>query len=380
MAEQLTREQFDKVLERVIATAPDGLSEAQFDALVDREAAKEEAALKPKPVATGGGRGTALNLQRSQSWLKENAPTIGATIAAMSAPATGGMSIPIAMGLAGAGAGAGSMARGDDVSTALGEAKKGALTEGAGRAIGIPLKLLARGTMKQAIPRNVLDEFDDVNVAKEALDRGAVMGSEASAKRIGGLSHVANQQLAHTAQTVPQVSAGVGIRELIPLLEEAQRAKMPDRVLALKKRAQEIFQEVGGAGLTGHGAYDRKSILQGQGKAATRLQDPGMAALTPQMLDAERAGYVAKLRETPGMEKALNDAQALMAVDRAGQATKNQGMVHRLRQGGAGSAAVSPYGLSMTAHAADKLGSPAIAPNVARLLMQLLGDRSNEQQ
>jgi hypothetical protein len=230
--------------------------------------------------------------------------------------------------------------------------------------------------MRGGIPKNIQADFGGREVAQEALDTGAVPGVASSARRISRLSNEANAALDTTAATVPTLSGRKIIDGLRKLHGEAVAAKMPDRASVIRERAEEILQEVG-TGLDPAGQLARKGIKAFEGKTALNAPNSKMAGLDSQLADAERDAIVSHLRETPGMEQALNTSQRRMGLDRWMQDAKNTSMVSRARQS-LPSAVLSPMGLALTGHAINQ-GSRIADPNLARALMALLGQRSNEQ-
>jgi hypothetical protein len=323
-----------------------------------------------RPIATGGGRGTGLDVRKSDAWAKRNAPAIGATMATV---ATGGTSIPLLMAAAGFGGAAGSGLRGDDAATIATEGGKQALLQGVGGGLVKIGGAAARGVMRGGIPKNIQADFGGREVAQEALDTGAVPGVASSARRVSRLSNEANAARDAAAATVPQLSGRKIIDGLRKIHGEAVAAKMPDRVRAIADRAGEIRREVG-TGLDGPAMLARKGILQQEGKAAVNAPNPKMAAVGPQIANAERDAIVSHLRETPGMEQALNTSQRRMGLDRWMQDAKNTSMVSRARQS-LPSALLSPTGLAVTGHAINQ-GRRAVDPQVIRALMaQLQGQR-----
>lgn len=297
---------------------------------------------------------------------------IGATLATT---ATGGGALPL-IAAATAGGAAGSAARGDDLSTIASEgATQGAL-QGGLTILKPILKMIARGTMRGGIPKPIQSDFGGREVAQEALDVGAIPGSTRSAQRITRLSNEANQARDTVAQTVPSITGRKIIDGLKKIYDESVIAKMPDRSKMIADRAGEIRREVG-TGLDGPSILARKGILQQEGRAALNAPNPKMAAVGPQLANAEREALVAHLRETPGMETALNTSQRRMGLDRFMQDSLTSNMATRMG-GGPMNVARSPMGLGITAHAVNQ-GSKLADPQLVRALMILLGERSNEQ-
>jgi hypothetical protein len=245
--------------------------------------------------------------------------------------------------------------------TALGAAQnvgtegaiQGAL-EGGGRLVGKGLGAIGHGLMRGTIPKNIAKDFADVDIAQTMLDRGVVPGSARSAGRVGRLSNLANAEREAAAATVPTMSADV--------LEQMRTSA----------------RDIGPGGLDGIEALARKDITQDLGKAAVNASNPRLAAFGPQMQNAERGAIVSHLRDTPRMASALDESQTMMALDQVMKDAAHSNPVTRARVGGLTAASMSPILLSSTAHGVNQ-GSKVVQPDVARLLMMLMNQRSNEQ-
>ena len=374
-----------------IVEFPDGTSEQEMAAALSSLGpadAGEQAARKATGldspngamVAPGGGRGTQLNVRRSNNWLRENAPTIGATMATLPMGGGGGI-IPWALRAAAAGGGgaAGSGLRGDDPSTMAWEGSKQALLQGGGDAVMRGGQAIAHGLMRGTVPENIAKNFDAVDIAQEALNRGAVPGSRRSAARVAQQSSAANVERDAAASSVPPMNPVRTIEGLRPLYQRAKSGGFPDDARTILEEAQKSIRDIktspdfAAGGLSGRGVLARKDVMGGQASAALRGSD----ALTPNMKDAQRASIAAYMRETPRMESALKESQALMALDAVMQKQKNSNLVTRFRSGGVGSAMATPFGLSMSAHAANQ-GAKLADPQLIRALMALLGERSGQ--
>jgi hypothetical protein len=93
---QLGEQRFNQVLQRVMASAPAGLSEAEFNALLDAEVAKEEAVSDLRPMASHGPEPEARGSSRL------------ATLGGMAGSLMGGSrATPMGVAMAGAGGAAG---------------------------------------------------------------------------------------------------------------------------------------------------------------------------------------------------------------------------------------------------------------------------------
>lgn len=312
---------------------------------------------------------------RVGQWVKDNAPMVGGGLAAF---ASGGASLPLQAIAAAGGGFLGSRLRGDSREDA---ATEGAIEGGLQGGMGLAMKgakAVAHGLMRGTVPKNISTNFDDVDIAGAALKAGAVPGSARSARRIEGLSRIANDRVQQSASQVPPVTRGDAFRGLRPLYQEAKAAGMPDRAGMVFDRAKDIIGEIPARGLSGSGALARKGILQQEGKAALNAPNPKAAALGPQLADAERSGIVQSLRRSPAMGDALDNSQRMMALDRVMKDAAHSNPVTRARVGGLPAAALSPMGMSLTAHGLNQ-GSKALDPQLVRALMALLGERSGQE-
>lgn len=328
-----------------------------------------------RPIATGGGRGTGLDVRKSDAWLKANAPTIGATLATV---ATGGGSLPLSMLAAAGGGAAGSGLRGDDAGEVL---TQGAIQGGLEGAGGLAVRggsALARGLMKGTVPKNIAKEFQgQVDIPREMLERGAFPGVPASARRMSGLSTAANNELAAAAQAVPAMPRRKVIEGLRPLHAEAMAGREPEMAAEVLEQMRTSARDIGPTPMSGPEALIRKGIKQNIGNAAVRSARPQTAAFGSQIQDAERGAILSHLRETPRMASALDESQTLMAIDQVMKDAALSNPVTRARIGGATAASLSPVGLGATAHAVNQ-GSKLADPQLIRALMMLLSDRSGQ--
>jgi hypothetical protein len=310
---------------------------------------------------------------RTARLVKENAPAIGGAIGAY---LTGGASLPISALAAGAGGVVGSGLRGDDLGTM---AKEGAIqgaTEGIG---GLALKggrAVAHGLMRSTVPKNAKD-FGDVDIAGTMLDRGVVPGSARSARRVDGLSRIANAERDAAAATVPNMPRGKVIEGLRPLHAKGVAGRVPEMSDAVLEQMRKSAREIGPDGLDGPSVLARKDIKQAQGNAAVNSSDPRTAAFGSQLADAERGALVSHLRETPRMAEGLNNSQSMMAIRKVMDDAAHSNPISRMRIGGLTSGLLSPLGIGATAHVANQ-GRKALDPNVIRALMALMNDRSEQ--
>lgn len=321
-----------------------------------------------KPIATGGGRGTGLDVRKSDKWLSTHAPAIGAGMATL---ATGGTSIPLLMAAAAGGGAIGSGLRGDDAGTIIKEGVVQGALEGAGGLAVRGGRAIAHGLMRGTVPKNIAKDFADVDIAGTMLDRGVVPGSARSARRVEGLSTIANAERDAAAQVVPVMHRRKVVEGLRPMHQKGVTGKVPEMSEATLEQMRKSAREIGPDGLTGPEALARKDIKQAQGRAALTSSDSRAAAFGSQLADAERGAIVSHLRETPRMGGALNDSQALMAVDQVMKDAAHSNPLTRARIGGMTAASLSPIGVGATAHAVNQ-GSKVLDPQVIRLLDMIM--------
>lgn len=306
---------------------------------------------------------------------KRNAPMIGAGMAVAAGP--GGV-LP-ALALAGGGGYLGARVRGDDRPSASIEGVKQAALEGGGRLAGGALRLIGKATMRGTIPKNIAKEYDSVDIAQEALDRNVVPGSSLSANRVRRLSTAANAERDAAAATVPVMPRRKIISGIKPVYQEAATAKEPEIAEDLLAYMRKSARDIGPEGLTGEQQLARKTIKQRQGKAALG-GNAREASTLPQATNAERGAIASHLRETPRMATALDESQALMALDDVMKDAAHSNPITRARIGGLTSAAMTPIGLGLTGHAFNK-GARALDPQVLRalaLMAQLRGEEPNQ--
>lgn len=325
-----------------------------------------------RPISTGGGRGTGLDVRKSDAWARDNAPAIGATLATTAGPA--GL-IP-AIGMAMLGGGAGSLARGDEPDQALTEgATQGAIQLGGGLAVK-GVRGIARGLMNGTVPKPIAKEYPDINIGKEMVERDVYPGFKASQNSVNAQSAAANAERDAAAETVPVMSRRKVIEGIRPIHQKAKTGKVTKMSDEAMEYMKETFREVGADGLTGPAALARKDVKQLQGSAAL---NSGSSAGLPGLANAERAAIVSHLRETPRMERGLNESQIWKAISEVMADNAPSNLVTRGRIGGLPAMALSPTGVGVTAHAVNK-AAPALSPDMLRAaLMALMSDRSNRQ-
>lgn len=359
MADQ-SEQQFNAAVSHVIATAPEGLSEEQFNALVEQQL--------NQPMPSHDGPSTADRVLSSL-------PTLGG----MAGGIAGGRSNPVGIALSGLGGAAGETVRqiGDlalhgEASTtprdATGQLRKiagagleQAGMEGAFKGVGSALKAVARPIMRGAIPRAIAKNFDDVNLAEVALQEGAIPGSKRSAASVAVKKDAAGQALSDRANFesrigFPRIKADDTLKGVEQLESQAVSARKLDRAGDIRDSMAKTRGEYGPTGLNQNSALNRKQILQQEGKAAMNAPSPRQAALDPQVADAERAGLTAQLRTSPKMGAALDKSQGLIGLDRVMQEQMHSNPLTRLRSGGVASALASPMGLGAAAQGTDLIG------------------------
>lgn len=307
------------------------------------------------------------------------APAVGGMVGSF---AGGSKLSPAGMALAGVGGAAGEAVRqvgqslrgdfSDVPETVMGrlgkigtEGLKQGGIEGVGRGAVTGVKTLARGVMRGAIPKGIANKFPQLDVAQEALNRNAVPGLGASARRINRQSRAANAERVAAARTVPDLTARQATSGHRALYDDAVSARMPDRARAVVDDVRGIRRELAG-GLSGEGALARKEILQQEGKAAVNAPNPKTAALGPQLANTQRRAIVDQMRQTPRMATALDESQALMALDKVMQDASRVSSVGRMRQSLA-SGLLTPTGVSLTAHGLNK-GAPVVSPQMLRAI------------
>ena len=296
---------------------------------------------------------------------KANAPLIGGLIGA---GITGGASLPVQALAAGAGGAIGGGVRGDGMAGALMQGAKEGATQLIGGGLVKAGGAVARGLMKGTVPKNIAKDFQgQVDIPREMLDRGVFPGSARSAKRVEGLSTAANAERDAAAATVPNLSRSKVIAGLRPMHAKGVSGKVPEMSEATLEQMRKSAREIGSEGLDGPGALARKDIKQAQGSAALNSSDPRSAAFGSQLADAERGAIVSHLRDTPRMAKALDESQALMAIDQVMKDAALSNLVTRARIGGVAAASMSPIGLGATAHAVNQ-GRHVLEPQLLRAI------------
>lgn len=197
----------------------EGVPEADILAFVNKFDTANTPVSSPAPaagIATGGGRGTGLDVRKSNQWAQDNAPSIGAGIAAL---ATGGSSIPASMLAAAAGGAAGSGLRGDSVDTAAWEGTKQGLLTAAGGAVGKGLAGAGKWVASKSDP--LIQSAIKPAIAELRRAAGSAGTSmQAEAKRISGI-------VRRTGVRTPE-QAEAGIRVAEQRVQDALESVGPD--------------------------------------------------------------------------------------------------------------------------------------------------------
>lgn len=321
-----------------------------------------------RPIATGGGRGTGLDVRKSDAWAKNNAPVIGATLATT---ATGGGALPMILA-AGAGGAFGSALRGDDAGTIATEGAKQAALQGGGMVASKALQGLAKIPYRAAIPKNVLDKFSRSDLAGQGLKERVVLGTANGADRAAAASARAGGAIEDAADSVAPMSAHDIQNAFKPKYNKALTAGKTDRAVEIGDHVHKSMGEIGPGQFTGKQQLARKEFLEQEGKSAMTAPNSNMAAVNPQLANIERRAILKNLRQSPEMADALNESQAAIGVNRAADATKNSSVVNRLAHGGLWNAARAPMGLSGMGIAMNE-GRKIANPQMLRLLDLIIG-------
>ena len=323
-----------------------------------------------RPIATGGGRGTGLDVRKSDQWAKENAPAIGATIAALQ---TGGLAaIPMAIG----GGYGGSRLRGDTNEQALWEGAKQGVMEGAPKVI----QGLSRVAYKSAIPKTVLDKFRKADVVGAGLENRAVLGTTqgVNAAEQGGARAAAMQTAA--APTVPTMTAQDIQAAFRPKYNRALVGGRPDKASEISQHVRTSMDQIGTGDMSGVMQLARKAELEPEAGSAMRAVSEKMAATNPQLANIERRAITQNLRRSPQMTEALNTAQANVGLKRAALAQEHSTPFTRYRSSGG---ILDALHLPSAASGAGIIGnevSRALNPNVQRLLLSLMSGHQRDEE
>lgn len=356
-------DQLQGIVGRMIAA---GESEENIAAVIRQMSAVMPAVshgeAEARPIATGGGRGTGLDVRKSDAWAKENAPVIGATLATT---ATGGGALPMILA-AGAGGAAGSAMRGDDLSTVATQgAIQGGVQAGGMGAVKL-LSGIAKIPYRAAIPKPILDKFSKSDLAAKGIKDRVVLGTTHGADRASAANARAGAAIGDAAESVTPMSARDVQTAFGPKYNKALTGGKIDKANEINAHVRKSMDEIGPGEFTGRQQLARKEFLEQESKPAMAVVNSNMAATNPQLANIERRAIVQNLRRSPRMASALNESQASIGLDRAAQATQNSSIANRMG-GGWLNMAKSPVGLSSAGVAINE-GRRVVDPRILRLM------------
>lgn len=325
-------------------------------------------------AAPGGRSSGGYDVRKSDAFARDNAPAIGATLAATAAPATGGASL---LGLApilaaGAGGYAGSRLRGDDSDTAAWEGTKQAALQGAPRIIGG----LSKAVYKSGVPQQVLQKFRQADVAGAGLDARAVLGTTQGVNAALRGSAKAAEQVKAAAPSVEPMFAKDIAKAFAQRADDAAVASRPGSASEIAEYVKQSVDEIGPFPQRGQEQLLRKQFLQPDAEAAMRTAK--LATSNPELANIERRAITANLRRSPTMATALDAAQANKGLTAAAKAQEFSTPLTRLRQNGVWDAMHMPLVSSAMGIAGNEVARMA-DPTLVRLLSSLMSQRSNEQ-
>lgn len=364
----------DQLAEHVKKMQAEGVPEADILAFVDQfdgvdAPVPSHGPAEARPIATGGGRGTGLDVRKSDAWAKRNAPAIGATLATT---ATGGGALPLILAASAGGAG-GSLLRGDDPSTALTQGGiQGAIQGGSMGVAGI-LKAIAPPLYRAAVPKMIQDKFSTADVAGAGLKARAVLGTTQGTRAATQAGNSAARQIDDAADFVPEMSAQDIQAAFRPKYNRALISGKIDRANEIGAHVKKSMGEIGQRPLSGMGQLARKEFLEQEGKSAMTAANSNMAAVNPQLANIERKAIAKNLHTSPTMSQALKDSQAAIGLTRAAKSTENSTLVNRLSHGGVWNAAKSPAGLSGAAIGMNELANIPFAQLLRMAQLSQLG-------
>lgn len=357
----------------------EGVPEAEILAFIDQfdgaaPTASRGVDTPARPIATGGGRGTGLDVRKSNQWASENAPAIGA---ALTTAATGGLSAPLSlpamMLTAGAGGAAGAAARGDDAEGITTQA----MLQGALQGSPAALKKIAGITYRVAIPKQIQDKFSKAPMVIEGLRNRVLMGTKTGTRAAERAGETAAGKVQAAAPSVPPMTGQNVSDAFARKRARGVAGRKTARVSEIDEYVQNAQKEIGPTPMTGDEQLARKEFLEPESKAAMGQANSNMAAVNPQLANIERKAIVRNLRSSPDMASALNQSQAAVGLGRAAQATENSTVLNRLSgPGGIWNAAKSPVGFSGAGIALNEVGR--INPQVVRLLDLIMRSGSHE--
>lgn len=371
----------DQLTELVKRMQAEGVPESDIVSFIqqfDTPAVSHEPSRPPeaRPIATGGGRGTGLDVRKSDAFARDNAPAIGATLATV---ATGGSALPM-LAAAAAGGAAGSALRGDDAGSIAYEGGKQALFQGGGMGAAKLLQGIAKIPYRAAIPKQFLDKFSKSDLASKGLNDRVVLGTSRGAQRASAESARAGGAIADAVDSVTPMSASDVQAAFRPKYNKALTGGKIDSANEINAHVKKSMDEIGSGPFTGKQQLARKEFLEQEGKSAMTAANSNLSAVNPQLANIERRAIVANLRRAPQMERALNESQAAIGIDRAAQATQNSSMANRLG-GGWLNVAKSPMVLSGSGIALNETGRAVgrvADPRILRLLDLIMQENQRQ--
>jgi hypothetical protein len=397
----------------VVHEFPDDFSDADIAAALSQvspAASHEPQAETPVQPVNVGGRGTGLDLRKSQRRSADALPIIGsgigAAVGALTSPVTGPVGPAVGAGIGGAGGTAlRSLAKGEGVDG--GEVLESGITNAGIQAAGPAVGLLGKGLYKGGaalLPKGIKQQYPNIGTTgfKEGIAltrRGAAKADDAiasSSNKAKDMIAVGHQQGAPPIQPMEVLREMRPVGKKLALRAEAGRAnEMP----VLMDRAKKLI--AGGPIPTPKGNA-MKGELQDLSTAAYRAQDRGAVINgTEALMDKKQAQglRLALERRTPGLGDVNARTQDLMGVragaehaadtghvlSRLGGAMAFGGMagpagaLPAVAAAGAGATMTTPGGL--TAAGLALKGAGKVLPDALRaaLLLELLTRDEQEQ-
>jgi hypothetical protein len=357
----LSEEEFNAIAARVAESAPPGLSESDFDALINAEIAKGSRSLLQRLTGDPGGAGLSPSAKNSLAQINADGPA-----AALLEGATQGL--------------------GQGIAGPVGKAVGGFLKRGA-----VPLMRLAQGPQSA-----VASKFPTVDVAKVALREGVGAKDVAQAGRLGKEAARVVRTAADAADSTgaPKITRGDIVKGLRPVYDKAVAAERggvageKDRVM---KIVADIRRQMPKEGLSVRESLIPKSRWQRLASPKYAAQPGQQVATDPEIAEAVAKSFASAARDR-GMGDALTRSQELMALQRATQASAKRPSMLRNLMGltagagvGAGTGdpimgaitaavpmmAMSPTGLSTAARALHRGGEP-----VSEALLRMLASHA----
>lgn len=328
-------------------------------------------------LVSAGGRGTRLDVRKSDRWLRDNAPAIGATMATLPMGGAPGWTPAALRALAAFGGGAaGSGLRGDDPNTMAWEGTKQATLQSAPKVV----EGLSKAVYKTGIPKQVLDKFRQADVAGAGLENRAVLGTTQGVNAAERGGTLATSRVNAAAPSVPPMSAQDVQAAFRPKYNRALVGNRPDKAIEIGDHVRQSMDEIGLQPMSGVQQLARKEALEPEAGAAMRAVNEKMAATNPQLANIERRAITKNLRQSPEMETALNRSQANVGLKRAALATEHSNPLTRLLEPGGGFwHSLRMPTVSSVVGIAGNEASKALNPHLSRALLSLLSQRSNDE-